>query len=81
MNTTKEERRRKLKLRIKSIFSTISFLILFSIILAILILLDNAGGIKLIIFVFLAYLTAQFWRNKEILKEGVKDILIKLFGG
>jgi hypothetical protein len=75
-----EERKRRFKQWWANVFKTVKFLIRFAAILAILLVLDQAGGAKLVVYVFLAFIITSLIVNYDTIREMVLDILIKLFG-
>ena len=65
---------------LKDLFSGLKFIIFFALVLALLLLLDQAGGFKLVAYCIIAFFIAMLLQNKETIKDMFIEIMYKLFG-
>lgn len=54
---------------------------MFGIFLGIFILLEEAGGMKLILFVFLAYFLTLIYQNRIYIEEFIAELLYRMIKG
>ena len=60
------------------IFKKIWFLIKFGAILALLLVLEDIGGMKIIILISIAFVLVVVLENRKFIEEWVSDLLIKI---
>ena len=58
----------------------VKFIIFFAAVLALLLLIDQAGGFKLVAYCLIAYSIAMWLQNQETIKDMFTEIMYKLFG-
>lgn len=71
----------KIKEWFRWVFRKIKFLVMFGIFLGIFILLEEAGGMKLILFVFLAYFLTLIYQNRIYIEEFIAELLYRMIKG
>lgn len=68
----------KFKERIQWVFQKVKFLVMFGIFLGILLFLEEAGGVKLVLFVFIAYFMTLIYQNRIYIEEFIAELLYRM---
>lgn len=63
---------------VQKTFARIRFLIKFAAILALLVIVEDAGGTKMVIFVLMAFVLALIWDNADFVREWFIDFIMKM---
>ncbi len=68
----------KFKERIQWVFQKVKFLVMFGIFLGILLFFEEAGGVKLVLFVFIAYFMTLIYQNRIYIEEFIAELLYRM---